>query len=164
MSTQGGVPVPDRIVLTASVAGRALQGAFFELELPMSKKNSFRILLGPADESGTSSVTRPELLAKARQEADFFPMDYAGLEAGWTGEVVVQVVDRAAIRRLRRAFATWGATGAYPEGFSELLDQLDSRLASNASPEVVDVAVEVEPSDARVRVVRRVVGEGTSPS
>jgi hypothetical protein len=154
--------IPDRVVLAAKVAGDPLHGALFEIELPMRRKNSFRLLVGPTDESGTCSLARTELLAKMKEEIDLFPMDYVGLDAGWTGDVVVAAVDRAAVRRLRKAYAIWGETGAYPEGFLELLDALDALLAPNAPDEPFDVAVDVDPRVIPVRVLPRVAGADSS--
>jgi hypothetical protein len=154
------IAVPDRLAITAHISGRALSGAFFEIELPMRRKNSFRILLGPADEGGTASLSQNELLAKAKQEEELFPMDYVDLQSGWTGEVVVASVNRAAVRRLRSAFATWSQTGGYPEGFLQLLDDLDARLASTSPVEPIEVAVDIEPNDIPVRVLSRAIGDG----
>lgn len=151
--------LPDRIIVTAQLSGHPLAGAFFDVELPMTRKNSFRILLGPTSEDGASSLTRTDILAKVKEEIDLFPMDYVGLEAGWTGELVVRVVDRPAIRRLRTAHETWGELGGYPDGFLELLDQLDARLALSKPTEPIDVSFEVEPADARVRVVPSTVAD-----
>jgi len=152
--------VPDRVAAAAKIAGHPLHGAFFEVELPMTRKNSFSILLGPADDGGTCSLTRNELLAKVKEEVDLFPMDYVDLPLGWTGEVVVAAVDRSGVRRLRSGYATWAEIGGYPEKFLELLDHLDSRLARNAPAEPIEVAIDVEPRDIPVRVLPRVVGEG----
>jgi hypothetical protein len=165
VGTLNKITVPDRIAVTAHISGHALNGAFFEIELPMRRKNSFRILLGPTDAGGTVSLTRNELLAKAKQEEELFPMDYVDLQSGWTGEVVVAGVDRAAIRTLRSAFATWSEAGGYPERFLPLLDELDERLAAASPAEPIEVAVDVVPSDIPVRILPRLAsaGGGTKP-
>jgi hypothetical protein len=151
--------LPDRISVLAQVSGHRLAGAFFEIELPMTRKNSFRILLGPAGDDGASSITRAEMHAKAREEVDLFPMDYVGLEAAWTGEVIARAINRPAIRRLRAAHETWGEMGGYPEGFLQHLDDLDARLASNDPADPIQVSFEAEPTDARVRIDSRAVGD-----
>ncbi len=46
--------LPDRITITARLSGHPLAGAFFEIELPMTRKNSFRELIGPASENGAA--------------------------------------------------------------------------------------------------------------
>lgn len=151
--------LPDRITVTARLSGQPLVGAFFEVELPMTRKNSFRILVGPAEEDGASSLARADAVARVREEIELFPMDYVGLESGWTGEVVLAAVDRPAIRRLRTAYETWGETGGYPDGFLGLLDLLDARLAMSKATEPIEVSFKVEPEETLVRVLPRLVAE-----
>jgi hypothetical protein len=50
--------LPDRIIPTARLSGHPLAGAFFEVELPMTRKNSFRILLGVGC-ANPIALTRP---------------------------------------------------------------------------------------------------------
>lgn len=146
--------LPSRIMVVSRLSDRPLPGALVELELPMTRKNSFRLLFGPAAADGSVTIVGDEISAKVAEERNLFPMDYAGLEQGWTGEVVVRAVDRSAVERLRHAFETWGSVGSWPAKFPALLDDLEGRLAEGGEPNVIAVSVEVAPGDALVRVDR----------
>lgn len=153
------VILPDRLVLRAAIAGEPLRGAFFDVELSMARKNSFRLLIGPADARGEASISHEGIDVKVRSELDLFPMDYLGLDAAWTGVVVVRAVDRDALRRLRSAHETWGSTGGYPTGFPDLVEALEAGLAAFDPAEPIEVEAVAQGGNARVRVDPKTVGQ-----
>lgn len=125
-----------------TVGANPLPGAIIEVELPMRRKNSYRFPLGPADENGCLQIAGGELTAWTRKINDLLVMDYVGLSAGWTGQVIVRPVGRAGIRRLRQAHQTWGHTGLYGTDFSAHLDRLEHALVD---ADGVSVQVAVQP-------------------
>jgi hypothetical protein len=150
--------LPSRLMLTAAVADEGLAGAWFEVELPMQRKNNYGFPAGPADTEGRLTLTAADLTASVREEIDLFPMDYVGLTAGWTGELVVRAVNRPAVARLRDAHATWGDAG-YSPGFMADLDRLDGALSVHppSTPIVVFAAIEAD-KEMPVRIVAVEVG------
>jgi hypothetical protein len=107
----------------------------------MSRKNSYTLPFGPADEQGQLVVSGNRLLASIQQINDLFPMDYSGLE-GWTGELRVKPVNRPAIERLRRAYELWSETGFYPADFEHELERLEQAL--EATPGQTTLSLEAE--------------------
>jgi hypothetical protein len=85
--------VPTEIRVVAFVGDRPLAGAWFEVELPMHRKNSYTLLFGPADERGAVTISRQQLVRSVSQVNHLFPMDYTRLQ-GWTREVVIKPVNR----------------------------------------------------------------------
>lgn len=146
-------------MLSAAVANEGLPGAWFEVAFPMQRKNNYGFPAGPADTEGRLTLTAADLTARVREEIDLFPMDYVGLAAGWTGELVIRAVNRPALARLRDAHATWGSTGYYPPGFLTDLDRLDDALSVHlpSTPIVVSAASEAD-KEVPVRIVAVEVG------
>jgi hypothetical protein len=140
--------LPAEISATVTVGTTPLPGGLLEVELPMRQKNSFRFPLGPADSNGHLRITADDLAARARRINDLFPMDYVGLKAAWTGEVILKAVGRGGVRRLRQAHKTWSHTGVYAPDFRSQLDRLERALA--AIDDHVPVAVEVDPPNPAV--------------
>jgi hypothetical protein len=120
--------LPARLDLSATVEGIPLRGAIFEVELPMTRKNSYVLPIGVAGADGTLTIAGDEIARFAQQVNNLFLMDYVGLGAGWTGEIRVRPVNRDAIARLRSAYATWRDSGIYPPDFPAWLDDLEANL------------------------------------
>jgi hypothetical protein len=137
--------VPNEIRVVAFVGDRPLAGAWFEVELPMHRKNSYTLLFGPADERGAVTISRQQLVRSVSQVNHLFPMDYTGLQ-GWTREVVIKPVNRPAIDRLRRAHGTWGETDLYPPAFEEQLRLVERRLRDAPSSSCIEVHAEADPA------------------
>jgi hypothetical protein len=57
------------------------------------------------------------------------------------------------------AYETWGQSGGFPQGFTQLLDQLDSRLARVGATQPIDVSFEPEPNDASIMIVPAYVSD-----
>jgi hypothetical protein len=120
----------------------------------MDRKNNYRFTVGPADDAGGLHVSGTELRGSTVRINDLFPMDYVGLDAGWTGDLTVRAVDRKALERLRRAHETWGATGYYPDGFTDHLDALERALSTLPGGVTLTVVVAIEPPEScQVRAV-----------
>lgn len=149
--------------MRAGVDGTPLPGAWFEVHLPMSRKNPYGLLLGPADERGELRISGAQLLGEARRIIDLFPMDYVSVEAAATGECDVRAVNRPGVERLRTAYETWRDTGYYPPDFSERMAELDLRLSE--LPEEGRIAVDAEgiPADAVELSVQSVPVGGEAP-
>ena len=140
--------LPDRLHLSATVEGIPLRGAIFEVELPMTRKNSYVLPFGVADADGILIITGDEIARFSHEVNELFLMDYVGLGAGWTGEIRVRAANRDAIARLRNAYATWGDSGIYPPGFALWLDDLEETLAPLHSTAVLHVTARGEPEGA----------------
>ncbi len=132
---------PREIRLAARIDGQPLAGGWLEIEIPMSRKNSYTIPLGPADDRGKLAVSGPRLRALVQLVNDLFPMDYSGID-GWTGELRVIPVNQAAIRRLRRAQDLWQDTDFYPDDFEQQLTELE--LVFQAAQPTARLEVEIE--------------------
>jgi len=139
--------LPSQLILSATVESSPLPGAWFELELPMARKNNYRLPVGPADERGRFMIAGGNIADVLKSINDLFPMDYVGPAAGWTGEIRIRPVNRSAVQRLRNAHSTWGHTGIYPPGFTESLDTLAGTLETLGSAAVIAVAAAAEPGD-----------------
>lgn len=140
--------LPATLRLSAAIGDSPLSAAFFELVLPMVRKNSYRLPVGPADECGRLVLSRDEIEDTIHRINDLFPMDYLGLQAGWSGEVHVQPVNRSGVQRLRNAIATWGHTGIYSAALVEGLVTLDRFLAAVEPSALIRVTSSAEPVDA----------------
>lgn len=138
--------LPQKFVILSQVGGQPLGRAWFEFELPMRRKDSYRLPVGPADPSGELRIGDAQLRAAVKRVGDLFPMDYVGIDGGWTGEILVHPVDRVALTRLRGAYATWGHTGSYPRDFPKRLDELEGTLASLRGELPIDVSATAEPA------------------
>lgn len=147
----------EELVVRARVGRTSLARAWFEVHLPMTKKNAYGLLFGPADAEGELRVSQADLLGDARRIIDLFPMDYVTLEAASTGECSVRAVNRSAIERLRGAYETWSETGYYAADFLEQMSALDARLAELRPEAQIDVDASMTPPEAlelRVEAVR----------
>jgi hypothetical protein len=138
--------LPHRLAVVARAGDQPLPGAWFELELPMRTKCSYRVPVGPADENGEFRVSDAELRSAVERINDLFPMDYVGLNAGWTGELVLRPVDRQVLARLQDAYLTWRETGFYPARFAEHLAALKRTLDSLPREAPLQVTATVEPA------------------
>ena len=123
--------LPEELRVSVTADAGPVSGAWIEMRLPMSHKNDFNLLFGPADEHGRLVLNPSKIEAAARLIGDLFPMDYVGLAAGWSGELMLSAVDRASISRLRRASELWTGQGLYPDDFSDQMDQLAERLGES---------------------------------
>lgn len=132
-----------RLVVRAD--GQPVPHGLFEVVLSMRRKNSYRLLLGPADEAGRLDVSRSQLEAETRRENDLFPMDYVGLSEGWTGEIKIRPVAVHDLKRLREGFAIWRESGSFPEDYAEQLDHLERSLAKWPATARLTVEFAVEP-------------------
>jgi hypothetical protein len=137
------LPAAVGVLVTAN--GRALPGAIVEIELPTKHKNNFRFPVGPTTEDGRVHISGSELAERARKINDLFPMDYVGLDASWTGVLIVEPVNHPGLKRLRAAHATWAHTGFYPEDFPAQLDRLASTLSDLATDTTLAVAITTDP-------------------
>jgi hypothetical protein len=116
----------------------------------MRRKNSYRFSLGPTDAEGELRITAEQLSGMARNINSFFLMDYVGLDAGWTGEIIIKPVDQKGLTRLRGAYETWGESGFYGSDFASDLDRLESALQDADGVPVVTRTS--QQSDARITV------------
>jgi hypothetical protein len=137
--------LPAAVDVLVTTDGRPLPGAIVEIELPTKHKNNFRFPVGPTAQDGHMHISGSELADRAREINDLFPMDYVGLEASWTGELIVKPVNRQDIQRLRAAHATWAHTGFYPDDFTAQLDRLASTLADLATDTTLAVVATTDP-------------------
>ena len=135
--------MPQSLDVVVVVGAHPVPGALIEVELPMRRKNTYRFPMGPADSSGRLHVTGDQLERWTLQINALFLMDYVGLDAGWTGEVILRPVGRGGIERLRQAHSTWGHTGLYPPDFLADLARLEHALA--ATDDALPIEVTVEP-------------------
>jgi hypothetical protein len=85
----------------------------------MTCKNSYHIVVGPADNAGEILVSGSELAAEVYRAIELAMMDYVPLPAGWTGEIIIRPVTTADLGQLRHGYETWKASGAFPKGLSE---------------------------------------------
>jgi|HubBroStandDraft_6_1064221.scaffolds.fasta_scaffold387968_3 hypothetical protein len=138
--------VPAAVTVAASADGEPLPHAWFDFELPMRRKNTYRMPIGPAGDDGTLRVEGATLTGITKRINDLFPMDYVGLAAGWSGELVVRACNREDVARLRRGYDTWGGTGFYPPDFLDQLDRLDATLRTIPSDALLTLTVAVEPA------------------
>jgi hypothetical protein len=120
--------LPSRLEIFLSLRDQALAGGWVFVDLPMYRKNSYRLFFGPTDDDGLVVITREELAEQARKTNNFFVMDYVGLGPDWTGEVSLRPVNLQAIEQVRTGFATWESAGFYPSDFLEQMDALEQRL------------------------------------
>ena len=104
-----------------------LPGAYVAIRLPMWKKNQYVLVFGPSEADGNVRISHDELVARAREEQDAFPMDYASFPSEWTGGLGAQVLDREGVQRLREAIELWGER-FYPPEFARTLDDYEQRL------------------------------------
>ena len=134
------------------------------VDLPMFRKNSYRLLFGPTNEAGVVVITREDVSDQAREIVGLFPMDYIGLGPDWNGEVLLRPANLRAIERLRLGFATWGGTGIYPIDFLEQLEALQRQLDTVAPSTMIKLSLLSDPGgDADIRISSLLVGEPELP-
>ena len=124
--------IPDSLDITTLTDGLPAAHMLVFLKFLASRKNPHNMLFGPSGPDGKISISRTQLLAEAKKTMDLFLMDYVGIEAAWTGTLVVTPLNREAISRARSAFQRF-ASYNYPANYKETLDAADAALAQAPS-------------------------------
>src|SRR5262245_54195658 len=137
--------LPKTLSLSAYANGDPLPGALFRIELPMSRKNDYVFLIGPADEAGRYEATGAQLEAETQRTNSLLLMDFVGLGAGWTGEINVQAVGRNGLRLARQGYDTWAAADVFPADYVDWLDRLEAELARLSSTAELTVECVIDP-------------------
>jgi len=145
--------LPSRLEISLSLRDEPLVGGWLFVDLPMYRKNSYRLFFGPTDDGGVVVITREQLAEQARETNNFFVMDYVGLGPDWTGEVSLRPVNLQAIEGFRTGFATWESAGFYPRDFLEQMDALAQRLTAAPADTVIKLALLSDPGgDSAIRL------------
>jgi len=152
-----GPLLPLQLLLLASVNGTPLPGAWFALTLPMTAKNPYRLLFGPASSLGRLTIDREDVQREIKKVRDLFLMDYVDPGIAWTGVLEVHVLNRSDIANVLLAYDTYRVTGVYPADLPEKLTELDAALADHEAGELtVDVKMRGGEGAKVVGVVRPV--------
>ena len=144
--------VPESIEINIAAAGKPAAKMFATLKFECSVRSSYSFVFGPSDESGRIHITREQVLVEAKKCQDFFIMDYANIELGWTGTLVVTPMNRDAIEgalsaaRLYRRFP-------YAENFMELLEMANAALGHSPLAELTATARSSSGSEVRIDTV-----------
>jgi hypothetical protein len=137
--------LPSRLEISLCLGDEPLPGGWVLVGLPMSRKNSYRLLFGPTNTVGLVVVTSQDLSGGAQEINNLFLMDYVGLGPEWSGEVLLRPVTLPAIEHLRVGFATWRHTGLYPGDFAEQMDSLEERLSAVAPNTMIQLSLLADP-------------------
>lgn len=147
------IALPSRLELSLSLRDQPLPGGWVFVDLPMYRKNSYRLFFGPTDDAGVVVITRQELAERVHETNSVFPMDYIGLGPDWTGEVSLRPVNLQAIEQLRTGFATWESAGFYPSDFLDQMDALEQRLMLVPADTKLKLALQSDPGgDSELRL------------
>ena len=84
--------------------------------------------VAPADGDGECRIDGEQLAASARKASGFGVQDHGRM----LGELWVRVLNREDIAGLRAGFDRWGIPSAFPYGYLEQLETLESALETKA--------------------------------
>ena len=101
------------------------------LEFPMSQKNPYQLAFGPSNSEGNIRVTADQIRKEALKVNQLFVMDYAPLEAFWTGTIRIVPLNREALQRALSA-ARLFRRYEYPPGYQDLLLAAAAILSKSA--------------------------------
>jgi len=136
--------VPGRTTITITTGGNPLTGVPVKLIFLMGKKNHHSFVFGPSDATGKISILDDEIKREARKTMELFPMDYADIEAHWTGRLRVIPMNREAIKAAlsaRRQFRTY----QFPPHYEEMLLAADVILSRIPKTTTLEATVRCEP-------------------
>ena len=100
--------MPGVTTVRVLVDGEPTEAMWVTVMLHMSRKNNFRSAHGPSDARGQVAIVRSVVIETAQRDRDTFPMDYGAIDADWTGDIEVAVMNRDAITKALDAVETWG--------------------------------------------------------
>jgi hypothetical protein len=140
---ENALKIPKQITITISTGGKPLVGVPVNLVFLMKQKNHHSFVFGPSDVSGQICVTNDEIKHEARKTMELFLMDYADIEAHWTGTLHVTPMNREAIKRALSAYRQF-RTHEFPPHYEEMLLSADSIL-SGIPTATLEASVRCEP-------------------
>jgi hypothetical protein len=120
--------LPHFLVLECFLDRNHLPGAWVSATLEMARRNAFNLILGPADAAGMLKVSRSQLLERAQQDRDLFPLDFVNPATDWTGRIRVDVINLADVNKALQAHRSFKHLIAYPPDFDARLTELAARL------------------------------------
>jgi hypothetical protein len=135
--------LPEKTILTITSDGKPIAGVPVKLVFLMLKKNHHVFVFGPSDMSGTVSISNDEIRREARKTMELFLMDYADIEAHWTGRLRVMPLNREGIKAALSAYSTFGSN-EFPPNYEQMLLAADAIL-SKIPKATLEVSVRFEP-------------------
>jgi hypothetical protein len=118
---------PDTITIELRADGLPWPGGWALLRVPMSAKNDFNLVVGPADDAGVITRSWADVVADCDRQRDLFLMDYGDPRILWSGSVAVEPMDSEAVYRVLDAYRVFGPA-FYPPGFESAMRSLRARL------------------------------------
>src|SRR5687768_72690 len=107
--------LPRWIRIRVTANGAAARHMFVKVRVRMRRKNDYYLGFGPSDEDGQIAISQADLVSRAREELNFFVMDYAEIEKEHTGEIAVAIFEAEQIDRAIAAYDGFAKAGfAYP--------------------------------------------------
>ena len=144
--------LPEQIEVTVKADGKPLEGVLIQLSILTTFKNDFVLIFGPTGVDGKLIINRDEMITQARRDQELFIMDYGDPEIDFSGELLVSVFGKEAIKRAIDVYPLFKDAFEFPTGYLtqlhralEILENLPDQKIS------VDVAHE-EASNLLVRV------------
>lgn len=119
--------VPERILINVTADGKPQEGIPVRLSFIMARKNHHGFIFGPSDASGLIQVDGDMIRREARREMEIFLMDYADIDAYWTGVLRATPVNRESLERALAAYRRFRHCG-FPPGYEEMLLRADATL------------------------------------
>ena len=138
--------VPANISIILIADGRPLAGVPVYLSFVMAQRNNHNFVFGPSDTSGNIRITNDEIRQEARKTMELFLMDYADIDAHWTGRLQARPMNREAIKGALSAYRQFGSN-QFPAGYEQMLLAADAIL-SKIPKAKLEVSVQCEPQNA----------------
>jgi hypothetical protein len=152
--------VPEKTTITVTTGGKPLAGVPVKLIFLMGKKNHHSFVFGPSDVTGKISIGGDEIRREARKTMELFLMDYADIEAHWTGRLRVIPMNRESIKTALLAFRRFRSF-EFPPNYEDMLLAADAIL-SRIPTATMEVSICCEPEQGvTVEAVPVPAEEGT---
>jgi hypothetical protein len=137
--------VPVNISITLVADGKPLAGVPVNLTFIMAQKNNHNFVFGPSDTSGNIRITHDEIRREARKTMELFLMDYADIDAHWTGRLQAKPMNKEAIKGAHSAYRQFGSD-QFPAGYEQML-LAAAAILSKIPTAKLEVGVQCEPQN-----------------
>jgi len=133
--------IPEILNCRAYLNGSPVSGLMLQVNIGMSRKNSYSFIFGPTDSKGYAALERSRILKEAKAQLEVSLMDFDPIEEGFNGEIKVIAMSKNDIRRALNAFQLYDSVIEYSKYYKQ---NLEKAMASSKSKDARKIEVEIK--------------------
>lgn len=146
--------LPNTIKIRTLGNGIPISNMFVRLTIKTNYKNSFDLIFGPSNSTGTITVTSDDIIREAEKDRRLFIMDYGDPVENFSGEIEITPLNQENLSKARAAYNMFKEHSSYPKNYEA---NLGRSIQAIDGKNIKTLSVEIVYDDKDINIVGRTV-------